>query len=71
MNLNKLRWLLIELSNEKHAEVKKLNRVDDLGVYLLNRARLQDQVRKLNEAIEALTFLEVGSDHFATIKKEG
>jgi hypothetical protein len=71
MDLNKLRWLLIELSNEKHAEVKKLNRVDDLGVYLLNRARLQDQVRKLNEAIEALTSLEVGSDHFATIKKEG
>lgn len=71
MDLNKLRWLLIEISNEKHAEVKKLNRTDDLGVYLLNRARLQDQVRKLNEAIEALTFLEVGSDHFATIKKEG
>jgi hypothetical protein len=71
MDLNKLRWLLIELSNEKHAEVKKLNRVDDLGVYLLERSRLIDQNRRINEMIEALTKSEVGSDRFATIKKEG
>ena len=71
MDLNKLRWILVEMSNEKYAELKKLNRTDELGVYLLNRSRLQDQVSKLNEAIEALTSLEVGSDHFATIKKEG
>ena len=71
MDLKELRWLLIELSNEKQAEVKKLNRTDGLGVYLLERSRLQNQVRKLNEAIEALTEFETGSDHFATIKKEG
>jgi hypothetical protein len=48
-----------------------MNRTDDLGIYLLDRTRLIDQNRRINEAIEALTESEVGSDRFATIKKEG
>jgi hypothetical protein len=71
MDLSKVRWLLIEISNEKHAELKKLNRTDELGIYLLNRACLMNQTRKLNEAIEAITAAEVGSSIYTTMKKEG
>jgi hypothetical protein len=71
MDLNKLRWLLIEVSNDNYSRIKKMNRTDDLGIYLLDRTRLIDQNRRINEMIEALTELEVGSDRFATIKKEG
>ena len=71
MDLKELRWLLIEVSNANHSRIKKMGRTDDLGIYLLDRAHLMDQNRRINEAIEALTSLEVGSDQFATIKKEG
>lgn len=71
MDLNKMRWLLIEISNQNHAELKKLNRTDGLGLYLLERSRLMDQTRKINEVIEEITAAEVGSSLYATMKKEG
>jgi hypothetical protein len=71
MDLKELRWILIEVSNDNYSRIKKMNRTDDLGIYLLDRTRLIDQNRRINEAIEALTESEVGSDRFATIKKEG
>ena len=71
MDLKELRWILIEVSNDNYSRIKKMNRTDDLGIYLLDRTRLMDQNRRINEMIEALTKSEVGSDRFATIKKEG
>ena len=69
-DLKKMRWLLIEVSNDNYSHIKKMNRSDDLGIYLLDRARLIDQNRRINEMIEALTKLEIGSDEFATIRGE-
>lgn len=71
MDLKELRWILIEVSNDNYSRIKKMNRTDALGIYLLDRTRLIDQNRRINQMIEALTSLEVGSDRFATIKKEG
>lgn len=64
----RIQWLLIEESNQKYSQLKKLERTDSLGLHLVDRANLMIQVTELNNLIESLTESIFGSSNFAEIK---
>ena len=70
MDLDKLKWQLIEMTEKNYSDLKKLNRVDQLGLHINERTWLMDQNRKLRTLIEDITANQIGSDLYATIKNE-
>jgi len=65
-----LQWVAIESKMEKVAELKRLNRLDDLGLHVADRALLMIQIHKLDRLIESLNVATIGSDKINQIKEE-